>query len=262
MHSVILSAAKNLSRMRAHIRVRPALPAGRSLATLGMTILFVALFVVQSAPAVQATGSCVCNGCEGGRSQTGTAAHQAACNSFCQASFCQSGDFIGIPAPTAPAEVPASPVPYSGADAIRGFLKLTAEDRGAGYNANPSLPQVAGQVVRVAITLVGLIFFALTLYGGVLYLTAGGNDEQVKRSSSTIGRAMIGLVIVLFAGAITQFVVNFLTPRAESSLESAPDYVDTSFFGSCPEGYGYVWDVPDDEDGTEQFSGAACQRVR
>lgn len=72
---------------------------------------------------------------------------------------------------------------------------------------------LAGRIVRSALVLLGLIFFTLTIYAGVLYLTAGGNEEQIKKSTTILKRAVIGLFIVIFAGAITQFITSYL-PRA------------------------------------------------
>lgn len=72
------------------------------------------------------------------------------------------------------------------------------------------LAVAAGRIVRGALVLLGLIFFALTVYGGVLYLTAGGNEEQVKKATGILKGAIIGLIIVIFAGAITQFITGYI----------------------------------------------------
>lgn len=147
---------------------------------------------------------------------------------------------MGRPAPTI----------ETGAGAVRQLLKNVAEERGAGYAPSPNFAAVAGRVVRVALTLVGLVFFALTIYGGALYLTAGGNEEQVKKATSTIARSIIGLLIVIFAGAITQFIVRNVAPAVRAPTPGgAPARVDTSFFGSCPEGYSYAWTANDPESG-------------
>lgn len=95
--------------------------------------------------------------------------------------------------------------------------------------ANPVL--IAGGIVRSALTLIGLIFFILTVYGGFLYLTAGGNEETVKKARSVISRAAIGMLIVLFAGAITQFITTQITqsptnPDAEA-CSRGPSYPAT-----------------------------------
>lgn len=73
--------------------------------------------------------------------------------------------------------------------------------------AGEVLPVYLGGVVNAALSLLGVIFFALMVYGGFLWLYAGGNDEQVTKAKSIMIRALIGFIIVIFAGGITQFVL-------------------------------------------------------
>ena len=70
---------------------------------------------------------------------------------------------------------------------------------------------IAGTVIGYLLAFVGVIFFVLMLYGGFLWMTSRGNEEQVKKAKAVLLRAIIGLVIVLFAGAITQFITGFLS---------------------------------------------------
>ena len=109
----------------------------------------------------------------------------------------------------------ATPALATDAGSINDKLKNVAE-KGVGFLPNPSIPEFAGTIVYGALTLLGLIFFILVVYGGVLHLTAGGNDEQAKKSTKIIIRALIGLLIVIFAGAITQFIIKVAAPVQEA----------------------------------------------
>lgn len=80
-----------------------------------------------------------------------------------------------------------------------------------GQYAEAALPIYLGSIIRIALTLLGVIFFALVVYGGFLWLYAGGNDEQVKKAKTIIVRSLIGFLIVIFAGAIVQFVMTYAT---------------------------------------------------
>lgn len=71
------------------------------------------------------------------------------------------------------------------------------------------LPAYLGTLVFGAMTILGVIFFGLVVYGGFLWLYAGGNDEQVTKAKKIITRAVIGLLVVIFAGAITQFIMYY-----------------------------------------------------
>ena len=116
-----------------------------------------------------------------------------------------------------------------------------------------SVVQIAGRIVRGALLLLGVIFFALTVYAGILYLTAGGNEEQVKKSTTILKGAVIGLLIVIFAGAITQFVTSYssrqVTPPQPAGATSYADYIDIGLWdcmmSRCPINYSCRLDAPD-----------------
>jgi bacteriorhodopsin len=55
---------------------------------------------------------------------------------------------------------------------------------------------------------VGLISVFFIIYGGLRYITSGGETGAVKSAKNTILYAILGLVIVLIAQFIVQFVLN------------------------------------------------------
>ncbi|MFC1598443.1 hypothetical protein ACFL2U_00305 [Patescibacteria group bacterium] len=77
------------------------------------------------------------------------------------------------------------------------------------YGGDPRPPQeVAALIIQVIIGLMGMVFFTLLIYGGYMYMTAGGKEERIKKAKDTIIAAVIGLLIVLAAYAIATFVIN------------------------------------------------------
>jgi hypothetical protein len=82
--------------------------------------------------------------------------------------------------------------------------------RGGGYQAK-GIPEIVGAVISTLIALLGVIFLILLVYGGYLWMIARGNDELVTKAKDTIRSAIIGLIILLSAYAITAFVVSGLT---------------------------------------------------
>lgn len=62
-------------------------------------------------------------------------------------------------------------------------------------------------VLNVFLSLLVLVMVILILYGGYLWMTARGNESQVDDAKNTIRNAIYGVVIILAAGAITNFVV-------------------------------------------------------
>ena len=78
-----------------------------------------------------------------------------------------------------------------------------------GYKPSNLLGNIS-TIISLILSLVGVIFLVLMIYGGINWMTAGGNEAQVKKAKSTIGQAVIGLVIVLSAYAITYFIMQSL----------------------------------------------------
>lgn len=67
---------------------------------------------------------------------------------------------------------------------------------------------VGGRVLKAALLLVGLVFFIIIFYGGFKWLLARGNEEEITKSKNTVIGAIIGLLIVLGAYGITNFITS------------------------------------------------------
>ncbi len=88
----------------------------------------------------------------------------------------------------------------------QGLQNAAKELEGAGKPAgvNTIEPDIlVGQIIQFVIGFTGVIFLALTVYGGVLWMTAQGNESQVEKARHIIVRAIIGLAIVMLSYAIT-----------------------------------------------------------
>lgn len=80
-----------------------------------------------------------------------------------------------------------------------------------------SIPGTIGRIIGAGLSLVGIIFFVLLVYGGFLWMTARGNEAQVKEAKDLITAAVIGLIVVLSAYAITAFIGQQLFTQPEAS---------------------------------------------
>lgn len=69
---------------------------------------------------------------------------------------------------------------------------------------------IIARVIRVALGFLGVIFLALVIYGGYLWMTAGGNDEKIGEAKKVIINGIVGLIIILSAYAIVLFVMKLL----------------------------------------------------
>ncbi len=97
-----------------------------------------------------------------------------------------------------------------------GFESGEGEVPGAfGGDAEPKdIRQIVVDILKVMFTFLGSIMVLLIMYGGYLWMTAGGNEEQVTSAKKYIRNAIIGIVIILASYAITTFVASSI---AESS---------------------------------------------
>ncbi len=80
----------------------------------------------------------------------------------------------------------------------------------AGVSASADLPTIVGRVIYVALGLVGIVLIGLLLFAGFLWMTAGGEMEKVEKARTYIRNAIIGLVIIASAFAITRFILSQL----------------------------------------------------
>lgn len=76
----------------------------------------------------------------------------------------------------------------------------------AGLETTDNLPIIIGNVIGTALSMVAVIFFAIMIYGGFVWMTAHGNEEDTKKALNAITAAIIGIIIVLASYAITNFV--------------------------------------------------------
>ncbi|MBI2475589.1 hypothetical protein HYV69_04185 [Candidatus Uhrbacteria bacterium] len=93
---------------------------------------------------------------------------------------------------------------------------LTATNKEAGYS-NLKLPDLIGGFISVILGVVGIIFLVLSVYAGVMYMTAGGDPAKVKKAKEILTQSLIGLIIIVAAYALTQFVVDQIISATSSA---------------------------------------------
>ena len=104
-------------------------------------------------------------------------------------------------------------------DASKTGLKKTADVAGIlKVGGNQNLPTIVGNVIGTGLAFVSVLFFILMLYGGILWMTARGNDDQTKKALGTIIAATVGIIIVLASYALTNFVFQSIGPQGSSSV--------------------------------------------
>ncbi len=69
---------------------------------------------------------------------------------------------------------------------------------------------IVANIIKVALGLLGIIVLVLMLYAGFLWMTAGGNEEQIIKAKQILKNATIGLAIILMAYGIVAFIFRML----------------------------------------------------
>ncbi len=69
---------------------------------------------------------------------------------------------------------------------------------------------IVGKLINAFLSLFGVIFLILVIYGGYKWMLASGRDEEINSAKDIIKAAIIGLIIVMMSYAITYFVVSRL----------------------------------------------------
>src|SRR3989339_1644945 len=92
-------------------------------------------------------------------------------------------------------------------------LGKTAHEAGLdnAISGDKTVAGMVGNVIGQALTLVGVLFLLLMIYGGVIWMIARGNEQQTDKALNTIKAAIIGLAIVVASYAITTFVFNAIS---------------------------------------------------
>lgn len=83
-------------------------------------------------------------------------------------------------------------------------------DKG-GYNTN-SIDDPTGMntAINTVLSFLGIIFLGFMIYGGIMWMTAQGSEEKVKKAKGILMNATIGLIIVAGAYVISYAVVKYI----------------------------------------------------
>lgn len=104
------------------------------------------------------------------------------------------------------------PIAVQAKNEISNFLE-TAGSLGGYVTENidqTTLFVAVGIIAQVLLAILGVVFVALIIYGGYIWMLARGNEDEVSKGKSIIIDATIGLILVLSAAVISNFVLSNL----------------------------------------------------
>jgi lysylphosphatidylglycerol synthetase-like protein (DUF2156 family) len=101
----------------------------------------------------------------------------------------------------------------NGSAGVLGRLQKVGSVGGYSEADETSLASGLGVVANVILSILGIIFIILIIFGGIQWMTAGGNEDKVKKAQDRIKSAVIGLVITLSAFAIWSLIDRYFINR-------------------------------------------------
>ena len=81
---------------------------------------------------------------------------------------------------------------------------------GACFNKTDTPTSITTTVINAGLSLIFLVFLLLSIFAGFRWMLARGNEEHVTTAKNTLEAAIIGLVIVSAAYAITNVLMGKL----------------------------------------------------
>ena len=90
----------------------------------------------------------------------------------------------------------------AGADQTAGSAKISG-DQG-------DLTTIIGRIINILLSFLGIVFLVLVLYAGFLWMTAQGDSKKVDQAKGMLTQAIVGLIIIMAAYAISNYVLTAL----------------------------------------------------
>ena len=86
---------------------------------------------------------------------------------------------------------------------------------------------IIGRVLNAFLSIFGVIFLILVVYGGYRWMMARGNEDEVTKARDVIRNAIIGLILTMAAFAISVFISESIqlatsTPAAPAGTPATP----------------------------------------
>jgi TRAP-type C4-dicarboxylate transport system permease small subunit len=99
---------------------------------------------------------------------------------------------------------------------------INVDAKAAGFQIN-DISKLISALLKFTLGIVGLLVFIYLIWGGIEWLTAGGDKSKTESARQKITNAIIGLAIVASAFAISVVLQNFfgISIGSNISLPSA-----------------------------------------
>lgn len=89
----------------------------------------------------------------------------------------------------------------------------TAADVGLG---DKPLKESINSIIQIALSFLGILAVVIILWGGFIWMTAAGDEGKVDKAKKLIISGIVGIVIILSAYIIANFVITAVGQQLQS----------------------------------------------
>lgn len=105
--------------------------------------------------------------------------------------------------------------------------------KGTNIPTTTKITTIIASILRAALGFVGTLFLLLMIYAGFLWMTARGDEKKVTQAKQLITGAVIGVIIIAGAYAITAFVLTAVTKTGAGESSGADTPAESCSPRSC-----------------------------
>jgi len=86
-----------------------------------------------------------------------------------------------------------------------------------GNATNSSIALLVGNIVKIFLGVLGVIFVILIIYAGFLWMTDLGDAKKAQKAKDLIKNAVIGIIIIFVSYGLTNFIISQLITQVTTS---------------------------------------------
>ena len=80
-----------------------------------------------------------------------------------------------------------------------------------GVGTSLTLIQIATNVLSFLLTIIGILAIIMLIIGGIMYLTAAGNEDSIDKGKKIVKYSLIGITIALASLVLVKAVAGLLS---------------------------------------------------
>lgn len=130
---------------------------------------------------------------------------------FFLAGHCLASSPSPSPSPTTSSDPATSPPAAGETGTVSGGTVNLADVSPVG---DTDVPTIIGNVIKAVLGIIGAVALFMFVYGGILLLSSGGRQDQIKKGKDVLIWAIIGIAVILTSYAVVSFVIAGLTGSA------------------------------------------------